>query len=230
VPPNAPPLPGVRAEPLSGDTPGVSTRELSGIAAAGVNLAKIVLAITASAIGALLFYLLIMDWTIGSDIRSAYGRSGGVPQLGIEMRTIAQLDQLSSDLNAAERDATSWSDAAQANAVVVNAVIARVPSISAAARMEIAACAPPPVTDAPNRATIMGACIARVDSIRRDALESVQRAAVLDTANEAAERLHEHRTGQHSFWIQAAQLILLNLLLPLLTALFGYVFGTQQAR
>ena len=34
----------------------------------------------------------------------------------------------------------------------------------------------------------------------------------------------------HAFWLQVAQLILLNLLLPLLTGLFGYIFGTTQAR
>lgn len=48
-------------------------------------------------------------------------------------------------------------------------------------------------------------------------------------AREAAEKINEHRQNLHTFWIQAAQLILLNLLLPLLTALFGYIFGTQQA-
>jgi len=36
------------------------------------------------------------------------------------------------------------------------------------------------------------------------------------------------RQAIRSFWLQAAQLVLLNLLLPALTALLGYIFGTQQ--
>lgn len=32
-----------------------------------------------------------------------------------------------------------------------------------------------------------------------------------------------------SFWLQVSQLVLLNLLLPVLTALLGYIFGSQQA-
>ncbi|HEX4554819.1 MAG TPA: hypothetical protein VH249_12580 [Xanthobacteraceae bacterium] len=45
-----------------------------------------------------------------------------------------------------------------------------------------------------------------------------------------AKDAHEHRQAFRSFWLQAAQLILLNLLLPLLTALLGYIFGTQATR
>jgi hypothetical protein len=47
-------------------------------------------------------------------------------------------------------------------------------------------------------------------------------------AAESAQKIQDQRQSLHLFWIQAAQLILLNLLLPLLTALFGYIFGTQQ--
>jgi hypothetical protein len=39
----------------------------------------------------------------------------------------------------------------------------------------------------------------------------------------------EHQSFR-TFWLQAGQLILLNLLLPLLTALLGYIFGAQQAQ
>ncbi len=37
------------------------------------------------------------------------------------------------------------------------------------------------------------------------------------------------RAAFRAFWLQVAQLILLNLLLPLLTALLGYIFGASQA-
>jgi hypothetical protein len=38
-----------------------------------------------------------------------------------------------------------------------------------------------------------------------------------------------HHQAFRSFWLQVSQLILLNLLLPVLTALLGYIFGSQQA-
>jgi hypothetical protein len=43
-----------------------------------------------------------------------------------------------------------------------------------------------------------------------------------------ATKLNEQRQSFYNFWVHAAQLVLLNLLLPLLTVLFGYVFGTQH--
>jgi hypothetical protein len=47
---------------------------------------------------------------------------------------------------------------------------------------------------------------------------------------ELTKQVEEHRQNFHAFVIQISQMILLNLLLPLLTALFGYMFGAQQAR
>jgi hypothetical protein len=44
-----------------------------------------------------------------------------------------------------------------------------------------------------------------------------------------AKDAHDHRQAFRSFWLQAAQLVLLNLLLPLLTALLGYIFGSQRS-
>jgi hypothetical protein len=200
---------------------------MSPVTAAGFELSKRVLMITGFAIAALLGYLFLMDIAIGGDIRAAFGRSGGSPSLALEMRTVAQLDQLSADLNAAARDQQSWSTQAAENAGAVLSLLERTPSVPAAVRAEIALCNPPPAADAANRQQTLDACIASVDRVRRDGLEAAQRAAVLESAAQGATALKEHRSGQHSFWLQAGQLILLNLLLPLLTALFGYVFGTQ---
>ncbi len=46
--------------------------------------------------------------------------------------------------------------------------------------------------------------------------------------SEAARQMGEQRVAFRTFWLQTAQLILLNLLLPLVTALLGYIFGTNQ--
>jgi hypothetical protein len=64
-------------------------------------------------------------------------------------------------------------------------------------------------------------------------LETESRSAAVNTdkikllSDFAKEAASEHQNSR-SFWLQIAQLILLNLLLPILTALLGYIFGTQQ--
>jgi len=47
---------------------------------------------------------------------------------------------------------------------------------------------------------------------------------------ELSKDLETHQAAFHSFWVQMAQMVLLNLLLPLLTGLFGYIFGTRQGQ
>ena len=209
------------------EVPGVTTK-MSAYAAAGLELSKRVLLITAGAILILTVYLAWIDRQISADIQSLYGNTESSPRLGLEIRTLAQFDQLSTDLRAAQVNPSAWPSAAQQNASDVVALLERVPSIGATARAEIAACAPPPAANAVNRAQIVQTCITRIDALRHEGLESAQRAIILEAAGEAATKLNEQRVAQHTFWIQGAQLILLNLLLPLLTALFGYVFGTQS--
>lgn len=42
--------------------------------------------------------------------------------------------------------------------------------------------------------------------------------------------IQSERAEFRDFWLRLVQLVLLNLLLPVLTALLGYVFGTQSRR
>ena len=42
--------------------------------------------------------------------------------------------------------------------------------------------------------------------------------------------IHDNHQALRTFWISATQLILVNVLLPLLTALLGYIFGRQTAQ
>lgn len=41
-------------------------------------------------------------------------------------------------------------------------------------------------------------------------------------------KILEARAAARDFWFKMAQLVLLNLLLPVLTAILGYVFGSKQ--
>jgi hypothetical protein len=44
-----------------------------------------------------------------------------------------------------------------------------------------------------------------------------------------AKDVHDNHQGLRTFWISATQLVLVNVLLPLLTALLGYIFGRQAS-
>ncbi len=51
----------------------------------------------------------------------------------------------------------------------------------------------------------------------------------LRAALELLKQVQQDQQQQRLFWEQIAQMVLLNLLLPLLTAVFGYVFGRDQS-
>jgi hypothetical protein len=50
----------------------------------------------------------------------------------------------------------------------------------------------------------------------------------LKRASELLIRLVEFKRSSRDFWISLSQLFLLNLLLPVLTAILGYVFGQRK--
>jgi hypothetical protein len=50
----------------------------------------------------------------------------------------------------------------------------------------------------------------------------------LKQANDLMTRLAESRRASRDFWTAFSQFLLLNLLLPVLTAILGYVFGTMR--
>ena len=50
----------------------------------------------------------------------------------------------------------------------------------------------------------------------------------LDTT--AFRLLQDDRIAFREFWLKLSQMVLLNLLLPVLTALLGYIFGTHSGR
>jgi len=50
----------------------------------------------------------------------------------------------------------------------------------------------------------------------------------LQRANELTGRLLEARRASRDFWVTVGQFLLLNLLLPVLTAILGYIFGSSK--
>jgi len=50
----------------------------------------------------------------------------------------------------------------------------------------------------------------------------------LERANQLALRIRELRQDARKVWFDFAQLLLINVLLPVLTSILGYVFGTMR--
>jgi hypothetical protein len=195
--------------------------------AAGLQLAKIVLSIAGGAIVMLMAYLVWMDGSIADNVAGAYKQVLNPSRIGSEFYTLDGLEQFAADLNAARDNpnpATSKQSAQRDQEVVK--MLGELPSLSSTQKAQLNQCVPLP-TDA-SRNEKLGQCIAVIDNIRQAALGAAANTTTAQMAAESAQKIQDQRQSLHLFWIQAAQLILLNLLLPLLTALFGYIFGTQQ--
>jgi hypothetical protein len=196
----------------------------------GLNLARKVLRITTYAIAALILYLFVMDVIVPWNIRGVYRTAPppGASRVGAEFWALRDLDQLSVDLAAARSDpAHTWSPDSLRNAQILLNVVGRLPGVASEQKAQLNACIPPP-TDA-TRAARLDRCLVAVETLTRAASDAASRMAEDQCAREAALWIQEHRLRLHQFWLQAAQLVLLNLLLPVLTALLGYIFGTHHA-
>lgn len=196
------------------------------VLSAGVQLAKFVLWLAVLSIVALLAYLYRMDSTIGTDLEAAYKPAISQSQFGLQLEVVGRIDRLWSDLSAAKTAQTpSWSPESLQNAKSTMALLERLSALTESQRETLNACIPLP-PDA-EREPKLQACVDTMATLRRAAFQATGSTAA-QTAGELADRVNAQRKSLHDFWLQAAQLILLNLLLPLLTALLGYVFGTQQ--
>jgi hypothetical protein len=71
-------------------------------------------------------------------------------------------------------------------------------------------------------------CLLAVDAVGLGTNAVAPSAEMLRAADALLKQVRESQQEQRGFWLQLAQVILLNLLLPLLTAVFGYVFGRNQ--
>ena len=67
-----------------------------------------------------------------------------------------------------------------------------------------------------------------VDLNQLDNLKDLSPEALAEI-NKLAQTLDSQRSSFRTFWFDTLQLILLNILFPILTALLGYVFGTSRS-
>jgi hypothetical protein len=82
--------------------------------------------------------------------------------------------------------------------------------------------------DAADRTKAFEECVQILDPLRQVSASQAIELDRLRMMKEYAKGAHDHRQAFRLFWLQAAQLVLLNLLLPLLTALLGYIFGSRE--
>ena len=202
---------------------------MSEVAAAGIDLSRLVLAILTGSILVLLGYLIWMEYYVGSDLAPAYSRIVNPNKIGSEVYVLSRMERMLDDFSALKSDKDAvLSDDAKKNVASVAAFVEKLASVPIDAKNKLKSCGALPTGEARNPA--VDACIATVGAIRQAAIEASSSVTDGQIVSEFASKLIDERNAFHAFWLQASQMILLNLLLPLLTALFGYVFGTQQAK
>lgn len=219
----------VRALPeVTAGALGLSANLMPAVAAAGVDLAKAVLKIVAGVILILIGYLVWMDYSIAGNVADSYKQVLSPSRMGSEFFTLDRLEQFASDLNAARANPnqTMSAESDQRGREVIK-ILGDLPSLTSIQKTQLNQCLPLP-TDA-SRSEKLAQCIAVAENVRQAALGAAASTMTGQMASESVGKIQDQRQSLHTFWIQVAQLILLNLLLPLLTALFGYIFGTQQA-
>lgn len=96
------------------------------------------------------------------------------------------------------------------------------------ARLE--ACVAQAATPQPNAGTLVDDCALIVTTLKSLADARSTDLDRIRLLKDFSKDVRDQHQAFRSFWLQAAQLVLLNLLLPVLTALLGYIFGTQQAQ
>ncbi len=193
----------------------------------GKDLSRAVLGILAGSIVVLMGYLFYMEGKIGRDVGGAYTWALEASKTASGLRWLDQLESTTAELKLARSRADrQMSEPALQSAQEVLRVAGRLPSLSDVQREQLKRCIPLPTDSTRNEA--VDRCVEILERIDREALGALATTSSAGIAGDFAGRLHEQRQGLHQFWIQAAQLILLNLLLPLLTALFGYIFGRQN--
>jgi hypothetical protein len=215
------------APSVSPPAPPMRATDMPPVAAAGVMLAKVVLSIAGGSILILMAYLVWMDGSIADNVAGAYKQVLNPSRVGSEFYTLDRLAQLASDLNAARDNPKQVlsKESGQKDQEVIG-MLGELPSLGSTQKAQLNQCVPLPTDSSRNEK--LGQCIALVDNVRQSALSAAASTSTAQMAAEAAGKIQDQRQSLHQFWIQAAQLLLLNLLLPLLTALFGYIFGTQQ--
>ncbi len=207
---------------------GVVASPMPAVTAAGVQLARFVLSILSAALVVLVAYLWSSDWRFTSNLRLVYKEVMAQTAATNEFPSSASIETRAKSFRDAAADPQLKLSADDENGTrALAATLARLGGISDQSKTALDACIPFPINTASRTATLTK-CADILYNAEKAAADagSLARIRVL---TDFAKEVNDQRQSFHTSWFQEAQLILLNLLLPLLTGLFGYIFGTQQA-
>jgi len=202
------------------------TVDIAPLALAGLELAKIVLALTAASIVILTAILAWAEARGAARHQSAYSQGLAIATGMRSSRGDARLELLSAQLGRARSD-PAWvmTPAEATDAAAGIKALAGDPTTSVSEREALATCVPPPPAAAADRDQVLERCISVLNQKLSSQQAMVERVKLIQELQKQAD---EARQAFRTFWLQVAQLILMNLFFPLLTALLGYIFGTQQ--
>jgi hypothetical protein len=93
-------------------------------------------------------------------------------------------------------------------------------------RSALSPCIPIPVSASADRAAILEKCVDTVAHLSSTQSIMADRVKLLEELQKTSD---DERQSFRTFWLQVAQMVLMNLFFPLITALLGYIFGTQRA-
>jgi hypothetical protein len=204
------------------------TSSMEPLAAAGLELTKIVLTLITLSILILTAILAWVEFGAARQAARANEQALAIAAMGRAGPQDARLEFLSVELRRAGDDPT-WTmpEASAAEGLAVTRQLAADPSLTQAQRDLVGKCLPLPAAAATGRAEALAQCAALTDQVLAARQSPGERLKFMADLQKQSD---DQRQAFRAFWLQVAQLILMNLFFPLLTALLGYIFGTQQAR
>ncbi len=197
------------------------------LTAAGIDLARRTMVMIAGAIIALLILLLFAESGQRSDITRMNERLFAVLATDGPSSAEPRLAMATALLRRSAAD-PAWPipDTKELGELIDDALKTKSLSIEDRTSMD-GKCVPLPQVGALDRAAILERCAAILVKIFGRGDGAGQRIEAVQLLQKS---LAEERASHRAFWLQVAQLVLINLLLPILTALLGYIFGTQQGQ
>ena len=205
-----------------------TTATMPPLTAAGVDLARRTMLMIAVSVVILFILLLVQQCRDDRTFARANEAQFSIATAGAVSPSDGRVAQIAAELRraaAGPKWAPTPSEMAVANLVVAD--VGKAPWVTASQVESLKICVPLPAAETAGRAAHLQECATALETLFVNSISPPQRIAVMDSIQKA---LAEERTAQRAFWLQVAQLVLINLLLPILTALLGYIFGTQQAQ
>lgn len=220
-----PALPGLVQQAIV-DLPGARAT-MPPITAAGVELAKIVLGYIAAAMVLLLVIITVVEVI---DATHEYSLQDNIAQQAARISAMPDAERLEAwraGLKSLAATPSVPPTTDQQNAWRFTYDSLRMTGAASQLQAATLSACVAPVASKPQAAQLTNCddVLAMLANQSRGAAGDLDKIRLLAEFNKEVGSSHQNT---RTFWLQIAQMILLNLLLPILTALLGYIFGTHQ--